>query len=130
MCAIVLAALAAGLTPSGAGAIVVQVHGPDYSYQPLNGVTPASNRQSRPPNGTHRSGAPAGISSLTYHGGPVMPSNTEYAIFWAPAGFSFPSGYQAAITRYLQDVAADSGKPTNVYSVGTQYTDSTTARAA
>jgi hypothetical protein len=54
-----------------------------------------------------------------------MHSNAEYAIFWAPAGFSFPAGYEGAAVQYLQDVAADSGKPTNVYSVGTQYTDST-----
>ena len=40
------------------------------------------------------------------------------------------AGYTAAVTKYLEDVAADSGKPTNVYSVGTQYTDSSGAHAA
>jgi hypothetical protein len=53
-----------------------------------------------------------------------MPSHEAFAIYWAPSGFSFPSGYTAAITVYLENVAADSGLSTNVYSVSAQYTGS------
>ncbi len=44
-----------------------------------------------------------------------------------PSGgtYSLPSGYQTAIESYLQNVAADSGKPSNVYSVSAQYADGT-----
>ncbi len=49
--------------------------------------------------------------------------NTVHALFWAPPGYSFPSGYEAGIETYLTDVAAASGTSSNVYSVATQYTD-------
>ncbi|HEY7255898.1 MAG TPA: PKD domain-containing protein [Solirubrobacterales bacterium] len=66
---------------------------------------------------------PTGKPPLLYHGGPVMHSQAAYAIFWAPSGYSFPSGYQTAIEAFLQHVGADSGMPSNVYSVSAQYTD-------
>jgi hypothetical protein len=64
-----------------------------------------------------------GAGVLQYHGGPVMRTNTTYAIYWAPAGYSYRSGYQSTINKYFSDVAADNGKSTNVYSVSTQYYD-------
>lgn len=64
---------------------------------------------------------PTGFPPLEWHGGPVMTSHEAFAIFWAPSGFSFPSGYKTAITEYLENVAADSGLSTNVYSVSAQY---------
>lgn len=64
---------------------------------------------------------PTGFPPLEWHGGPVMTSHKAFAIFWAPSGFSFPSGYKTAITEYLENVAADSGLSTNVYSVSAQY---------
>jgi hypothetical protein len=69
------------------------------------------------------SGAGLGSGNLTYHGGPVMHSNTTYLIFWSPSGNSIPASYENTITQYFQDVAADSGKNTNVYSTDPQYTD-------
>src|SRR5256885_14414845 len=66
----------------------------------------------------------ASASPLTYHGGPVVHDGHVYAIFWEPPGYSFPTGYKAAVARYFTDVAADSGKRTNVYSVNRQYGDS------
>lgn len=60
---------------------------------------------------------------LTYHGGPVMHSSRTHLIFWAPPPFAFRAGYTNAIAAYLQGVAADSGRRTNVYAVGEQYTD-------
>src|SRR3954451_12236610 len=106
-------AAAVAVLAATAGAIVVQKSGPDLSYQPLSGAAAPSGAQP--------------FSLLSYHGGPVMRSNTEYAVFW---GGGFPVGYKAGVTKYLKDVAADTGKSTNVYSVGTQYTDSTGHRAA
>lgn len=64
---------------------------------------------------------PTGSPPLLWHGGPVMPSHEAFAIYWAPSGYSFPSGYEAGITEYLENVAADSGLSTNVYSVSAQY---------
>ena len=49
-----------------------------------------------------------------------------HAIFWGPKGSFAPGAdpnYRKSIVTYLQNVAADSGKPTNEYSVVTQYTD-------
>jgi hypothetical protein len=65
----------------------------------------------------------AGYGQLSNHGGPVMTTNTTYAIYWQPSnwGQSFPGGYDALITRYFTDVAADKGKTTNIYYTETQY---------
>ena len=41
--------------------------------------------------------------------------------YWAPAGFTFAASYKAIINGYLANVAADSQKSTNVFSVATQY---------
>ena len=40
-------------------------------------------------------------------------------IFWVPPGYSARQNYQSVINGYLSNVAADSGKPTNVFSVAT-----------
>jgi hypothetical protein len=66
-----------------------------------------------------------GGSSLTYHGGPVMHTNRVYAIYWVPSGYAVDSGYEGLIDRFFTDVAADSGKTSNVYYSDTQYYDST-----
>jgi hypothetical protein len=67
----------------------------------------------------------ASNAALTYHGGPVMRSNSTFAIFWAPSGSTWQSGYRNTIKSYFADVAADSGTKQNVYSTETQYYDST-----
>ena len=54
---------------------------------------------------------------LTFHGGPVMHTNATYAIYWVPSGYSVSTNYESLINGFFQDVAADSGKLTNVYSV-------------
>jgi hypothetical protein len=114
---IALALLAFGATP--AGAVVANTAGGRVSYLPLNEAVGLNN------GGPIRSTIPTGEPPLEYHGGPVMHSQTSYAIFWAPSGYSFPAGYTSAITTYLENVAVDSGKPSNVYSVSAQYTDGT-----
>src|SRR5205085_1201630 len=70
-------------------------------------------------------------SDLTYHGGWVMRTNKTYAIYWVPSGFTCRatdptcSNYESAINRYFKDVASAKGSDTNVYSVDTQYYDTT-----
>ena len=63
------------------------------------------------------------ISRLPYLGGPVLHSSRPYLIFWTPPGESISSGSQSLIERYLTDVAADSGKSSNVFGVLRQYYD-------
>jgi PKD repeat protein len=108
-------AAALALPAAPAAAVVVNSPGGPVSYLPLNGAAPAR--------GPLHASVPTGSPPLEYHGGPVMHSQTSYAIFWAPSGYSFPSGYTTAIEEFLEDVAADSGQPSNVYSVSAQYTD-------
>jgi hypothetical protein len=67
---------------------------------------------------------PRGAGSLSYHGGPVQHGTTAYSIYWVPAGYSVSSDYSATIDRFFTDVAADSGKMSNVYYADSQYTDS------
>jgi hypothetical protein len=72
-------------------------------------------------NGAYK--ATNGFGQLRYHRGPVMTTNQTYAIFWQPSNWSqaFPSGYSSLVGRYFGDVAADSGKTSNVYYAATQY---------
>jgi hypothetical protein len=67
----------------------------------------------------------AHAASLNYQGGPVMHLNRTHIIFWQPSasGLSFDPGYEALVETFLMHVAADSHKPTNVYSLTGQYTD-------
>ncbi len=64
---------------------------------------------------------------LLYHGGAMMSTRTTNdglvvtPIFWAPSGYSFTAGYKSTITQYLDDLAADSGKLTNVFATLFQY---------
>lgn len=110
--------LALGVFVSSAGAVVTKTSTGRIGYLPLNGVAA---EHAAAPKATEPSGEPP----LVWHGGPVMHSQTAYAIFWAPSGYSFPAGYENGVVSFLENVAADSGKPSNVYSVSAQYTDST-----
>jgi hypothetical protein len=73
--------------------------------------------------GAHTAGTSRGLGNLRYHGGPVEHTNKTYAIYWIPSGYSVASGYTSLINQYFTDVAADSGKTSNVYYTGTQYSD-------
>lgn len=57
---------------------------------------------------------------VTYWGGSVMLSSTLRLIFWGPPG-SFAPSYQGSITQWAQDLATDSGKTTNEFSVASLY---------
>jgi hypothetical protein len=63
--------------------------------------------------------------NLTYHGGSlVLGPHTTHVVYWEPPGSSVTANYHSLIERYLSDVAADSGRVTNVYATDTQYNDS------
>ncbi|MBV9279204.1 MAG: hypothetical protein JOZ41_03905 [Chloroflexi bacterium] len=64
-----------------------------------------------------------GLGNLQYWGGSVQTgTHHTYAIYWGGgSGTSFDPSYQANINQYFTDVAADSGKTSNVYYSDTQY---------
>jgi hypothetical protein len=110
-----LAALFALAHCAGASAIVAHVPGGKaVSYQPLRG--PGGFGGAQP--------LDEYFSNLDYNGGPVMPANANYAVYWQPAGApAYPSEYEPGIDRYLEDLAHDSGGHENVDSVAAQYND-------
>ncbi len=71
--------------------------------------------------------ADGGDPPLLKHAGVVMGAAgtgtvTVTPIWWVPAGYSIPTGYRNLVERFIGDVAADSGKATNVFSPMTEYT--------
>lgn len=102
------------LATAAAQALIVQVGANAVSYLPAQagGASARANRTLRK-------------SQLEYHGGPVMPSNTNYALYWDPSGApGYPAGYETGIDRYFEDLAHDSGGLQNIDSVLAQYGDS------
>jgi hypothetical protein len=67
----------------------------------------------------------AAAGDLPYNGGPVLHSNRTHPIFWEPvgSGLTFDPGYESLVETFLIDVAADSHKTDNVYSLSGQYSD-------
>ena len=94
-----------------------------FTPQPGHGIVPTWAASMAMPwaNGAYR--ATYGSGSLRNHGGPTMTTNATYAIYWQPSNWSqqFPSGYSTLVNQYFGDVAADSGKTSNVYYTETQY---------
>jgi PKD repeat protein len=111
--AALIAALSFCIVVPSAQAIVVHLrNGKALSFQPLRGArAPAAPLD-------------AFFSNLDYNGGPVMSSNTNYAVYWKPSGApSYPAGYTAGVDQYFEDLAHDSGGHQNVDSVSSQYND-------
>jgi hypothetical protein len=106
------AAALLGSAASGASALLLHLpNGKTISVQRLRGAAATSTTSS--------------TGQLEYHGGPIMPSNTNYALYWAPSGApKYPAEYQSGINEYLEKLAHDSGGDQNVDSVATQYGDS------
>jgi hypothetical protein len=107
-----LAAAVLALAAAPASAVIVKLSGGKaVSYQPLRGA------QSVKPFDLF-------FSNLDYNGGPVMPANTNYAVYWRPSGApAYPAEYQSGVNQYLSDLAHDSGGHENTDSVSTQYND-------
>ncbi len=96
-----------------ASAIVLRLPGLTVGYQPPLGQGAPNTKR-----------ANAETKRLEYHGGPVMTSNTNYPLFWAPGGeAAYPAGYISGIDRWFTDLAHDSGGVLNTDSVLTQYGD-------
>jgi len=118
--ALLIALSAASLLALSAGSASALVrrlaHGRAASYQPVHQAL-AQPLLTASPDG--RKGSP-----LRYHGGPIMPSNTNYAFYWDPAGApAYAAGYESGINLYFERLAQDSGGDQNVDSVSAQYND-------
>ena len=92
----------------------------------IGGVIPDGPRAATAQVTTHAALIPAPAPDLPYGGGPVLHSNRTHPIFWAPAGsgLAFDPGYESLVDTFLADVAADSHKTTNTFSLTGQYHDS------
>src|SRR5450631_2119369 len=117
-----------GVLAAGAGAVVVRgAAGQIFGVTPAQGVRPGSfaGTLTASPRRSADGTPPAG--SLEYHGGPVLHSSAPYVVYWDPTGgpTPIPSSTSSLITRYFTDLAADSGRATNVFAVARQYTDTT-----
>jgi hypothetical protein len=110
------AAAIAGAGAPVASAVVTQIEsGATVSYLPAPG-SPTASFGTRP--------FDAFFKNLDYNGGPVMPSNANYAFYWSPVGTSaYPASFTSGVDRYFEDLAHDSGGVQNVDSVATQYND-------
>jgi PKD repeat protein len=114
VCAVSVAALYAS---APAGAVNATLGGNSYGFEPRDAAAPTT------------------TGALTYHGGPVMHSNSTYAIYWDPptptavAG-TYDGDWRGLIDGFLRDVGQDSGTMGNIYSVVSQYTDAGGAHAA
>ena len=88
------------------------------THGPIKGLVPARGSQAMP-------NPAAGTGQLIFHGGPVMDTNTVYAIFYDPAPSKYPitTSYGSLILRFFKDVSAatNAGATTNVYHLDTQY---------
>jgi PKD repeat protein len=109
---VVATALVLGAGASTASAVVVHLsNGKTISYQPRAGKARMKPFDSF-------------FTNLDYSGGPIMPSNTNYAVYWAPTGSpAYPAEYQSGVNKYFEDLAHDSGTSENVESVSAQYND-------
>ena len=118
--AILVALFVPAMRASGAGAVTATRHIGPASYVPLRGAA---------------SGPVAGdtvFSNVDYNGGAVMPTNTDYLVFWSPKGIGAygagtPPQFVTGLEQYFIDLAHDSGGHQNVDSVATQYNDATGA---
>ena len=66
--------------------------------------------------------------NMDYNGGPLMPSSTNYIVFWSSAGLGgYGPEYVSGLSQYFTDLAHDSGGHQNTDSVAAQYNDLTGA---
>ena len=69
------------------------------------------------------------FNNMDYNGGPVMPSNTDTIVVWAPAGSApFPARLRPRGVRTTSRTSSPTtGSRPNVESIATQYNDATGA---
>ena len=62
---------------------------------------------------------------VDYNGGPVMPANENYTVYWIPKGrgFEFPGQYKEGVNQYFRDLQAATGTGATIDSVASQYND-------
>ena len=127
LCALLLAfapsALARGHGRLGAAAVPHRLTARvDHRYLGL--VPSARSRgrlRGRPTAGEFARTAFATSNNLLYWGGPVMATNTTYAIYWLGSAGSVSSGYESIINGFFSNLAAAQNSTSNVYAVDTQY---------
>ena len=86
------------------------------SYVPLRGAARSGNTSA---------------GEVDYNGGPLMPANTDYVVYWSPGGLdAYGPEYVAGINQYFTDLQHDSGGHQNVDSVSAQYNDLTGATSS
>jgi PKD repeat protein len=121
--AVVLVALC--LWAQTASAVLVRApSGQFLGVTPHAGVAPASIPGSVAAQHAGKPNVLSGNGNLDYHNGPVIHSSAPYLIFWDPAS-GITANSRSLFERYFADLAANSGKSTNVYAVNRQFTDST-----
>ncbi|MHB8466395.1 MAG: PKD domain-containing protein, partial [Acidimicrobiales bacterium] len=94
------------------------------------GGAPSTSCPASPAGGTTAPNPPfRGSPPLSYHNGPVVGGSTPgrltvTPVYWVPTtgGFAIPAAYESLLDNYVADVAADSGKPSNVFASAAQYT--------
>src|ERR1700736_4602675 len=63
------------------------------SYVPLRNAT------------SGRKGFDTVFNNMDYNGGPVMPSNTDYLVFWSPGGLgAYGPQYVSGLKQYFKDL--------------------------
>jgi len=109
----------------------VALHGPSAGH--VHGMVPAAQGGGEASggatlqSGTHVDLGQTSFSStenLAYHEGPVLHTNTTYAIYWVPPGSTVSAKYTSVINGFLTNVALASGYSSTVFATDTQYHDS------
>ena len=118
MLGVVMAAV--GLMSTGparaSGGAAREVTATPASYVPLRGAAKSGNTSA---------------GEVDYNGGPLMPANTDFVVFWSPGGLgAYGPEYVAGIEQYFIDLQHDSGGHQNVDSVSAQYNDLTGATSS
>ena len=114
-----IAILAVGAT--SASALIVHVGARTLGYEPLPRAPVQAQAE---PAGGGKPGKKGPGAGLEYNGGPIMPANTNYALYWDPAGApEYPAGYETGLDTFFEQLAHDSGGLQNTDSVLTQYGD-------
>jgi hypothetical protein len=113
---------AAKPAPKPISPVLRNKHGKAVAHMHLTRQETAQNREAQ---AAEQGVSPFSVtnSNMVYHGGRVMRSPVNYAIFWQPTGTTaFPSDYAPGIQRFFQDIGG-----TPFYNMITQYGDSTGA---